>query len=82
MRLSFQVTGKIFRQNIDRALAAAAILVAGATMSEAPHAQLFVPGPDNLEDCSRLKGHRLNACHAMNAAKRQRPLQENSPPPG
>ena len=76
MRLSFQVSGKIFRQNIGRALAAAAILVAGATMSEAPHAQLFGPGPDNLEDCSRLKGYQLNACHAMNEAKRQQHRQE------
>ena len=82
MRLSFQVSGKIFRQNIGRALAAAAILVAGATMSEAPHAQLFGPGPDNLEDCSRLKGYQLNACHAMNEAKRQQHRQQQIPKKG
>ena len=51
-------------------------------MSEARHAQLFGPGPDNLEDCSRLKGYQLNACHAMNEAKRQQHRQQQIPKKG
>lgn len=83
MRLSFKGPGNIFRQTMGKTLAAAAILIAGATLGDAPNAQVWGGGANSppARDCSRLKGLAHTECQLQNTADRERHKLQNRPPP-
>lgn len=83
MRFSCIRSSIIIRQTIGRTLAATAILVAGATLGDAAHAQGWGGGANSppARDCSRLQGLAHTACQLQNTADRERHKLENRPPP-